>query len=1108
MINIYQSNSINILKNELIDKITRHPLTQPFATEQILVQSPSIAQWLQQQIALSSGIAAAIDFPMPASFIWRLFQALIPNIPELSAFSKDAMTWKIMLLLPQCLKEEIYTPLKHYVLTNNHDTLTHSSNQLDQVKAYQLASKIADTFDQYLVYRPDWIAAWEKSDDMPSITHLQSWQPPLWRKITQYTLEQGQSQWHRGNLYTALISALNNSDFSASNHALPERLFVFGISTLPPAYLRVLEAISIHIDVSLMIHNPCQLYWGDIKTPKSVKPLEQSELHFSDNFLSDHHTTIEEGNTLLASMGKLGRDLHTLISDISAIENEHFIDPIDGAHDGHPPSMLAHIQSNILNLEEPEQPLTINKNDNSVTITSSHSPLREAEILHDYLLDLFQKNSSLTPKDIIIMAPDVETYSPAIQAVFSSTQHERFIPFAISDRNARRESPILEAFLKLINSPQTRFTINELITILEVPAVLRRYTIQAHQLHRLKEWVIASGIRWGLDTKHQKNQKLPEHFQNTWQFGIERMLLGYAIESEGALYKDQLPLPNIEGLEAALCGSLIEFINHLKWLAKTLEKDRTPSEWSLFVNQLLDQFFLPDNSEEPALQMIRDTLALLCEQTESAGLSKSLSHKVLIEWLTERLDTHKGSQRFLSGKVNVCTLMPMRSIPFKVVCLLGMNDGAYPRTIALGSFDLISKFPRQGDRSRRDDDRYLFLEALLAAKDNLYISYNGRNIKDDSERTPSVLLSELLDYCQRHFISAEPSQQSWVTQHPLHPFSPIYFQKDSKLFTYSKEWLSSASTQLQQEQPIFINQPLSPKEKSASIDLETLLKFYRNPCQYFFQQRLNTTYDTLADPIEDTEPFTVKGLSAFKIQTTLLENNLKGISQEKTIAVIKASGELPHEPFGEMTIKTLQTPVEQLSELIRPYINVPEEEKEVGLDVYGTQINGWLKGIYNHSLVRYRTSKSKNKFLVGCLIEHLVWCAISDMANDSYVFYFPKQKKNDYYTTLRPLSPQQSIDELNKLLNVYFQGNNEPLPFFPEASATWVQLAMDGFHPITEQDKVDNATLKAKKVFEKIQQQDEYISRVWPILNTTEFKRFTDLAEHLLITLSTHANSA
>ena len=1104
MLTVYQSNSIGSLKQLLVGYICANPLSDPFADEQILVQSPGMAQWLQQQIAVSANIAAAIKFPLPATFIWQLFQQLLPDVPGTSSFSKEAMTWKLIYLLPECLNIPVFIPLQDYLVDDP-----------SQIKIYQLATKIADTFDQYLVYRPDWIQAWEKGDDLKAITSGHPWQPVLWRKLTAFTQDLKQPHWHRGNLFSALVDALENRDSVAKEtgeSTLPRRLFIFGLSTLPPAYLQVLQAISHTVDVHLMVHNPCQYFWGDTVNPRSAH--KHSGGIQVDFFNEDNTTT--DSNSLLASMGALGRDYHFLLSELGAHEIDCFDDPLetDGcAEKG--ATILKQIQAHIFNLEEPGAPVELLSEDLSLTINDCHSPLREAEVLHDYLLSLLEHDSALTPKNIIIMAPDIETYSPAIQAVFSSAPRERHIPFAISDLNARCENPMLESLLKILNCHQLRCTVAELRSIIEVPAVMRRFSIKSSDIATLHHWITSSGIRWGLNTQQQVKQGLPAEHQNSWLFGLERMLLGYTMDSQDTLYANTLPAQDLEGRNALLCGPLIEFVTQLSQMAETLEQPRSANDWTGLINQILDAFFLPDNNEIGALQMVRDIMESWCEQIDEAGFGDKVSHAVMLQWLKEHLDHHKVSQRFLSGKVNVCTLMPMRSIPFKVICLLGMNDGAYPRSIPPDSFDLISGHPRKGDRSRRNDDRYLFLEAVLAAEENLYISYNGHNIKDNSEQSPSVLVSELINYCQNNFrfrnkkqhLSNIETSDNWVTQHPLQPFSKKYFRQSSPCFTYANEWLSSAAQALQKT-PAFLSVPLAEKEVSLMLDLDDLLQFYRHPCKYFFRHRLGVVFEEMETPPDDEEPFEITGLDGFKLQEYLLKNSLKKVPVDKTLALIKAEGKLPHSHFGSLALDKIQKPLEALGAAVLPFISCPQPDEKIHLDIHGLQISGWIKGIYtnadNNMLIRYRPGRSKNKLLVSSLIEHLIWCASTDTPGKTKVFCLSGNNKKEAVSTteLPAVTKQQSMDELNKLFSVFRQGQNRPVPFLPETSALWVTLGFENGQRSTCTEKLASARQKIKESFEEAIRHDMYIGRAWTEFNDELFEEITTLAEALLSMLA------
>lgn len=252
MFTVYHSNQLDVLTQLMAALMQGQPLETPFEREVILVQSPGMSQWLQMELARSFGIAANIDFPLPATFIWDLFTRVLPDIPQRSAFSKDAMTWKLMWLLPQFLDRPAFAPLAHYL-----------SDDTDRRKHFQLAARIADLYDQYLVYRPEWLQRWEQGGLIEGLDSAQQWQAPLWVALRDYTEQLGQPQWHRANLYQRFIQALKVSDRAPPG--LPRRVFICGISALPPVYLEALRALGEHIDVHLMFTNPCRYYWGDIQ---------------------------------------------------------------------------------------------------------------------------------------------------------------------------------------------------------------------------------------------------------------------------------------------------------------------------------------------------------------------------------------------------------------------------------------------------------------------------------------------------------------------------------------------------------------------------------------------------------------------------------------------------------------------------------------------------------------------------------------------------------------------------------------------------------------------------------------------------------------------------
>ncbi|MEJ2766610.1 exodeoxyribonuclease V subunit gamma [Photobacterium sp. MCCC 1A19761] len=1118
MFTVYHSNQLELLKSLLVELIRLDPLENPFEQEQILVQSPGMSQWLKLELANSFGIAANIEFPLPATFIWTMFTRVLADVPERSAFNKEAMTWKLMTVLPELLSQPEFEPLARYLQEDE-----------QSVKRYQLAGKIADIFDQYLVYRPEWIQAWEAGEIDPELTGDHPWQPLLWQALYDQTLAQGQSPYHRANLYDHFIETLDSYAQSGAPlpAGLPKRLFVFGISALPPRYLDALAALGKHIDVHLMFTNPCRHYWGEVRDRKYLARLaarqrqqiqwcvdhsERGELisplkgELEENLVDDTHEGAV-GNTLLASLGKLGRDNLYLLSEMEAYDVEAFVEI-------EPDTLLHAIQADILNLddrlddtltESSHHKLAISPQDQSLAIHACHSPMREVEVLHDRLLAMLAADPSLSPRDIIVMVADINSYSPYIQAVFGNAPGDRYIPFSISDRSADQENPVLLAFLRLLSLPESRCQASELLELLEVPAVMAKFGFDSDRFERVKGWIEEVGIRWGLDEATASEFQLPRQRQNTWLFGLQRMLLGYAMPQESGLYQGILAYDEVQGMDAELAGQLGLFVEMLMHYRQQLAQPQPAQAWTGLLNQLLDDFFRVDTDGEMVLRMIRDKLEQLEQQLADAGYREAISPAVLRSYLNDKLSGERISQRFLAGQVNFCTLMPMRSIPFKAVCLLGMNDGVYPRSIPPEGFDLMAGQGRYGDRSRRDDDRYLFLEAILSAQEALYISYVGRSIQDNSEKMPSVLVSELLEYCQQGYClegdqplgadeSAARIAEALQHHHPLVPFSPQAFQGPNPSF--AAEWLPVARRH-QVASEAFHSQPLAREPESEGsepeLELAELIRFWRLPVQYFFNRRLKVFFEPAKGAMEDDEPFALDGLGRFQLRSELLNAFLEAGSQgtpaqkdalfTRFTRYQQASGALPLGEFGALELAQERGPIETLADTVTGLMAqpLPDVEVDLKLDLGERSIRllGWLRHHTQAGLVRYRPGSIRAQDILQGWMEHLC-LALAGQAKPTHLLGV------DEHYTLAPVDAAEARIHLTSLLLAYDQGLSQPLPYFPRTALTGLQACQDkqgNWH--SDEDTQEKARLKMAEAFNggylfSGEGMNVYINRVWP----------------------------
>ncbi|WP_435105275.1 exodeoxyribonuclease V subunit gamma [Arhodomonas sp. AD133] len=913
---VIHGNHMEDLRDVVVHRIAGDPLP-PLTPETFLIQSHGMAQWLRLALADDDalGISASTRFVLPSRFLWESCQQVLAreSLAD-SPFEKAQLTWRLMRLLPEVVRgePETFAPLAHYL-----------ADDPDGRRRWQLAARLADLFDQYQVYRPDWLDAWAAGEaTAEAVENLAPWQPALWRAVLADVPADRRDE-RRGLVFRTFTDALSSQPPEALADVLPPRLFVFGLSALPPAQLEALVALGRVCEVTLLVMNPCRYFWGDVIDPAEAlrKGLRRGRHRRKAGLpeMLDESSLHLHANPLLAAWGRQGRDFIDLLHGHDAPEDYPSVyDQIDLFRDrapaNGPAALLQQIQQDVLDLEptppSPAERRPVAEDDRSVVFQSGYGPLREVEMLHDHLLRTFERLPELQPRDIIVMVPDVAAYAPLIEAVFGRHGHDdpRRIPYSIADRPARGSAPLLKAVEQLLSLPENRFTASEVLDLLEVPAFRARFTIDEAELPTLQRWIDGAGVRWGLDGEQREAFDLPGETQNTWRFGLQRMLLGYAA-GDSAPWSDVVPYPEVGGLEADLAGRLAAVLECLAGARTELAQPALPHEWVRRLLAIFQRTLAPtDEQEQHHLSVLEEALATWQAACEAGALNEPVSLAVLREALWEDVEAHSGAQRFLAGRVNVCTLMPMRAIPFRVVCLLGMNDGDYPRQRPVPDFDLMARRPRPGDRSRREDDRYLFLEAVLSARDELYISHCGRDPQDDSPRPPSVLVGHLRDTIAAgwHLETDTPDADdagerllaALTTEHPLQPFSRRYFREDALPPTYAAEWAGVHEPTTPGTADVGLPPPTPPETPLALVQLDRLLS---EPAEVFFHERLGVYLRTEEIALADDEPFAGDALVRHRQIDAILKAAIaEDRPAEESAERLRLAGALPAAGFGEL----------------------------------------------------------------------------------------------------------------------------------------------------------------------------------------------------------------
>jgi len=1074
------------LRDLLAAWLQRTPL-RPLENEVMLVQSNGIAQWLKLALARpieagGLGISAAVDMQLPGRFLWTAYRSVLGEaaVPATSPFDKSRLVWRLLRLLPQHLDEAAFAALRALLGETG-----------DWRRLYRLAMQVADLFDQYQVFRTDWLDDWEHHNDVlrdsvrnrvVELPPAQRWQSRLWRLLLD-DMPPAQRDSHRAGVHRRFMQCMQSPD--ARIETLPRRILVFGITSLPPQVLEALTAVARHSQVLLLVTNPCRHYWADIIEDRELllaehrrhtpKPGQPAEPRYEDLHL--------HANPLLAAWGKQGRDF---IRQLDAFDQpERYRDrftsikrSIDLFRELGTDTLLHQVQQAVLELEPaPSDPALrkLLRDARSLHFHVAHSPQREVELLHDQLLALFEQAARegrpLAPRDVMVMVPDIGTYAPHVQAVFGriATDDPRYLPYSVADQPGRGTSPLLTALERLLNLTESRFTASDVLDLLDVPSLRRRFGIAEDDLPTLRRWITESGIRWGLDGKQKQVLGLPPDEQNSWRFGLRRMLLGYAT-GDGASLDAIAPYAEIGGLDAALLGPLSQLVETLERYWQLFASPATPLQWSERLRHLLRDCFDPRGNEDDALciDRLEDALDNWIDACQEAGFTQSVPLSVVSEDWLQAIDQPHLSQRFMGGTVNFGTLLPMRAIPFRVVCLLGMNDGDYPRRISPPDFDLMARAGqhRPGDRSRREDDRYMFLEALLSARDVLHISWIGHSVRDNSELPPSVLVGQLRDYLASGWRvpddtandadSSERLLQAITTVHPLQAFSARYFGHDSasRLFTYAAEWAHA-----RRAAPPVESTALPPWQTQSVLDIGSLQRFLARPATCFYSERLKVRFEAIDAGVDDDEPFSLNGLENHAATEALLQCALNDDTRAEQALLdaaqrLRQQGVVPSGGFGALTVDDIGSDVQRILRRWRASVahwseRMPAQElRHVHGDV---SVEGWLDDLRcsdDGSLVRLLPMAGQLRQGKALRYDRLLqpW-ALQCLANANGIALSTRFLAPDATVVLKAFDHHEASHVLNALLDAWHQGMQAPLPIARSTAYAWLLAERDEKEP-------------------------------------------------------------
>ncbi len=1029
MLSLTFSNRYEVLLEILLARLDAER-PGPFGQRQIIVPSAALRRGIELAIAERESIAANLRFAYPAGWLWSAINRVIP-VGEQSPFAPAQLRWHIFDLLGESW-------------TGRFPRLARYLEHADALMRFELAERIARLFDDYITYRPQWLAHWAGHRTLPGLAgnerEDEAWQAELWRKIRTRRNRLGLYEEHPAN---AFFTALEEMPVATRERILPASVHVFCLPSLPPLYLDMLRKLAQWMDVRMYTLNPCREYWFEIVPPRRLAWLlgQQSDLYH------------ESGNRLLAGWGRQTQahiDLLFEGDSGASVEDSLFVDAADS--DCAP--LLAQLQDALLNMADPPPgSLQLAEHDRSIEVHVCHSLLREIEVLHDRLLALHAAEQPPRPDEILVVTPDLAAAAPLIEAVFGAAPPHRRLPWRITGLGQTRINEVARALDMALSLNAGRFPVSALFELLQQPAVAQRFGMSPEALRRLQQWLRDAGVNWGLDGGQRDALGLPYDERHSLADGLHRLFLAYAGGDDENVFAGRTAAGNPEGGEAALLGCLWRYADTLQRLHDECAQPRDADGWRDILLSAVDALTPATMEWADDVRAVRLAIDELHTDMLASGMRSLASLEVIHTALNGLLDD-PARGGIPGGAVTFSTMSGLRSLPYRVVCIIGLDDGAFPGNDRAAEFDLMASHPLSGDRQRRYDERNQFLDLLLAARDYVHLSYAGRSVRDNSEKPPSVLIDELLDYLSRacaddpHDPAAFTAARRRLTvEHPLQAFSRKYFVsapgKDARLISFQDEYChalqarrQTAPTENAAAVPFF-SLPLSAPEPAwREVGLDALIRFFRHPSRFLLTERLGISLYGDEETLEDDETFIPDWHARRQLAQRLLPALLDGRNDTDIRELALASNIYPAGALGEHLLEHELAAMQNYAATLRSALAdppLPAVAARFDADMHGEHwtLSAELGDVRPAGLVRYRYDAMRAGDLLSGWLSHLALCIAAPRGVTAETCW---HARNGIYRWKPVADAGRLFDDL---LSLYRRGLCEPLPFFPKTAWAW-----------------------------------------------------------------------